>query len=247
MKDRNSAAACWVAGLGVVIALFALLLSGTNGAEGGRGEVAGGEVPTSSRREREPSRAGLVDDFAGKTSLVSGGEAPRAEEDFHADGPEWEGQAFPPFFQVPGELGEVRVLACDEVLLDNGRSMRLIHIISEGTGESPVLLIEGGDGYGGVSKRGIFDPSAVRIQHGAEDNGLVYHRLAAIGLGDQAMSSTYDERISVQTPRNPLLILEFLSAIQRQLGDSGMAQLIPLRGGWGDLAPSHGDRIVRLQ
>jgi hypothetical protein len=163
-----------------------------------------------------------------------------------ASGPEWEGQVFPRFLQVPRELEGARVLACDEVLLDNGRTLRLSVFAGE-SGEGSLLFIEMGDGYGGVSRRGVFDPSLIRIEHDAADNNTIFHRLSAIGLEDQAMSSTRDGRISVQAPHNPLLILEFLGAVQSWLQDEGQAQLVPARPGWGDIAPSHGDRFVLLK
>lgn len=222
----------------------ALLLSGADS----RG-VGGPEVTKPKGRETEGMKAQQVAGLFAETRTVGqpSQQSEDAEDAYHSDeGPEWEGQPFPPFTQVPGELGEVTILAGAEVILDSGRTLRLLHITSEATGEHPVLLIEGGDGYGGVAKRGIFDPTSVRILHGEEDNGIVFHRLEAIGLADLAMSSTYDERISVQTPGNPLLILEFISAVQGQLGETGEAQLVPLRDGWGDLTPSHGDQVVRL-
>jgi len=168
------------------------------------------------------------------------------EGGYPSSGPEWEGQPFPQFLQVPRELEGSRVLACDEVLLDSGKTMRL-SVLSGGGDADSLLFIEMGDGYGGVAKRGVFDPSLIRIEHDPSDNTVIFHRLSASGLGDTAMSSLRDGRISVQAPDNPLLLLEFLGAVQDWLKAEGRAQLVPARPEWGDIPPSHGDRMVLLR
>lgn len=249
---------------GSMIALFTLVFVGTEG--GVRGEERGaGESVSQGTQGAMPMGEGVGGWVGGEVSQPSSWEDMKAvsEADLMAGETEtvWEGQIFPQHTQVPAELGEVHILACDEVLLDNGRSIRLILLEAAATGEgTPLLLIEGGDGYGGVMKRGIFDPSIVRVHHRSEDNRMVFQKLSDIGLGELAMSSTDDGRISVMTPENPhaicttgantpsaLLVLELLSAIQSQLGDSGMAQLTPLRSGWGDLSPAYGDRTVEVR
>jgi hypothetical protein len=217
---------------GALISISCLLLTRTEAEQDPKAE-RGAKVQEVDRGGKREGERGLSDE------TLDEGEDP-------ASGPEWEGQVFPRFLQVPRELEGARVLACDEVLLDNGRTLRLSVFAGE-SGEGSLLFIEMGDGYGGVSRRGVFDPSLIRIEHDAADNNTIFHRLSAIGLEDQAMSSTRDGRISVQAPHNPLLILEFLGAVQSWLQDEGQAQLVPARPGWGDIAPSHGDRFVLLK
>lgn len=184
-------------------------------------------------------------------SFPSAAEGPEVNEEARAGwrggGIEWEGAGFPQHLQIPGDLGRISILACDEILLDNGVSMRVTVFTSDGDGDGALLFLEMGDGYGGVSKRGVFDPSSVRISHDPSDNSMIYNRLASLGLGDLVMSSTDDARLSVQAPVDPRLIMEFVGGLQERLGSIGQAQLVPLKPEWADLDPSHGDQYVRLQ
>lgn len=166
---------------------------------------------------------------------------------------EWEGGHFPPFVLLPAEIGDCRVVAADEVIMDNGSTLRL-SVLARGASaegllrdEAPLLCIELGDGYGGVLRRGIYSTASVSIRHLPGDSVSVFSKLEQAGLGDRTMSSTVDQQLRVEAPNNPLLLIDFLSAVQSYVGNGGLVQLIPAREGWGNLASSQGGRCVRLQ
>jgi hypothetical protein len=242
--DNFKPSTLWIISGTAVIVAGSLLLFVTQLVVPTAADKRGGSVDFSTEGALEPS---AKFDFSGDTGgqLTSASITPPPHDAEAEAGPEWEGQRFPEFIQVPGDVEVHRIMASDELLLSNGMSLRVTSCkIAEY--DEPLLLIETGDGYGGIVRRGFFDASRVKIEHDPSRNSAIYQRVHQAGFGKFAMSSLDDERIYVQTPNDPMMVVDFLLALQELVGSSGEIQLIPASPKWGDFKPSHGDQFVRL-
>jgi hypothetical protein len=220
-----------------ILMLFTLFLTG-----GGVAEINSGEEIRPVAKNGKPKELKIGNNWSDDAGGgVTGGGSSKGDLDEVG----WGMQMFPDFIQVPNEVGDLVILACEELLLSNGRILRVTSCRRDEEPEA-LLIVELGNGFGGVERRGIFDPSKVKIEHAEESNGRVFQRIHKAGWGGLASSSLDDRKIFIRAPVDPMRVIEFLSSIQNHVGDDGTAGLIPAADGWGDLRPAHGDRFVRL-
>ncbi len=210
---------------------------GLCGARGGRLQAisnGGGGVGESIPADNTPDAYGMARCLRGKSATARSAETTLP------------GGVSPYFVRVPAAVGRGRIIACDEVLLENGRLMRL-SVFRCGEGDKSLLSIELSDGSGGIEKSGFFDQSILMVAHEPGDDDMIHHRLETAGLGEGSVSSIYDESVLVPVPHDPLHIFEFMEVVQSKIGSIGRPGLVPAWDEWAVFSPSHDDQLVPLR